>query len=80
MTKRESRVINAFINCVRRREYTLEYAITLIEDNQRYGWLSEAAKEYFYEQFPDPDPVDPDPQPEGESDGVFVEENSETEE
>ena len=83
MTRRESRVINAFINCVRRREYTLEYAITLIEDNQRYGWLSEEAKEYFYDAFPDPDPVDPDPQPEGEEDGVYeepVEDNSETEE
>lgn len=84
MTKRESRVINAFINCVRRREYTLEYAITLIEDNQRYGWLSEDAKEYFYNSFPEPDPVDPDPQPEGEEEGMFVEEpneeNSETEE
>lgn len=80
MTKRESRVINAFINCVRRREYTLEYAITLIEDNQRYGWLSEDAKEYFYDSFPEPDPVDPDPQPEGEAEGVFVEDAAEAEE
>lgn len=80
MTKRESRVINAFINCVRRREYTLEYAITLIEDNQRYGWLSEDAKEYFYNSFPEPDEVDPAPQPEGESEGVFVEDATETEE
>lgn len=80
MTKRESRVINAFINCVRRREYTLEYAITLIEDNQRYGWLSEEANEYFYDSFPEPDPVDPDPQPGGEAEGVFVEDATETEE
>lgn len=80
MTKRESRVINAFINCVRRREYTLEYAITLIEDNQRYGWLSEDAKEYFYDSFPEPAEVDPDPQPEGEAEGVFVEDAAETEE
>lgn len=70
MTRRETRVINAFINCVRRREYTLEYAITLIEDNQRYGWLSEAAKEYFYDAFPEEEEEAPEdeeaPEEEGE--------------
>ena len=50
MTKREQRVINAFLNCIKHGEYTEDYAITLIEDNARYGWLSEAAKEYFYAQ------------------------------
>ena len=50
MTKRETRVINAFLNCIRHGEYTVDYAITLIEDNARYGWLSDAAKDYFYEQ------------------------------
>lgn len=50
MTKREQRVITAFLNCIRHGEYTEDYAITLIEDNQRYGWLSEAAKNYFYEE------------------------------
>lgn len=53
MTKREKRVITAFINCVRSGEYTLDYAILLLEDNQRYGWLSEAAKEAFYDAFPE---------------------------
>ena len=48
MTKRETRVINAFIACVKSGEFTEEYAILLIEDTQRYGWLSEAAKEVFY--------------------------------
>lgn len=48
MTKREQRVINAFIACVKSGEFTEEYAILLIEDTQRYGWLSEAAKEVFY--------------------------------
>ena len=51
MTKREKRVITAFINCVLHGEYTLDYAITLIEDNERYGWLSDAAKDAFYEAF-----------------------------
>ena len=49
MTKRETRVITAFINCVKSGEYTLDYAILLLEDNQRYGWLSDEAKEVFYE-------------------------------
>ena len=49
LTKRELRVINAFLNCIIRGEYTEDYAITLIEDNARYGWLSDAAKDYFYE-------------------------------
>lgn len=50
MTKRESRVINAFINCIKNGEFTVEYAIVLIEDQSKYGWLSDAAKDYFYEQ------------------------------
>lgn len=49
LTKREQRVIKAFINCVVNGEYTLDYATLLIEDQARYGWLSDAAKEVFYE-------------------------------
>lgn len=55
MTKRETRVINAFINCVRHGEYTVDYACLLIEDNTRYGWLSDAAKEVFYAAFEEPE-------------------------
>lgn len=51
MSKREKRVINAFINCVKHGEYTFDYACLLIEDTQRYGWLSDAAKEVFYVAF-----------------------------
>lgn len=58
MTKREQRVINAFINCVNHGEYTLDYAITLIEDSARYGWLSEAAKDAFYEAFEEPEEIE----------------------
>lgn len=69
MTKRETRVINAFINCVKTGEYTLDYAILLMEDNQRYGWLSEEAKEVFYEAvMPDEEPEpEPEPTPEPEA-------------
>lgn len=51
MTKREQRVIKAFINCVKRGEFTLDYAITLIEDTDKYGYLTDAAKETFYAEF-----------------------------
>lgn len=64
MTKREQRVINAFLNCIAHGEYTEDYAITLIEDNQRYGWLSETAKDYFYEEL---DKLHPDPEDEEEN-------------
>ena len=71
MTKRESRVINAFLNCIRSGEYTEDYAITLIEDQARYGWLSDEAKDYFYEELdkmhPEPEPSpEPEPEPEEE--------------
>ena len=52
MSKREQRVITAFLNCIRHGEYSEDYAITLIEDNQRYGWLSDTAKEFFYDNLP----------------------------
>lgn len=80
LTKRESRVIHAFINCVRRREYTLEYAITLIEDNQRYGWLSDAAKEYFYAAFEEEEEPTPEPEPEPEEEPIDDEPEAEGEE
>lgn len=53
MSKREERVVRAFINCVKSGEYTLDYAIILIEDNARYGWLSNEAKDVFYLEFDD---------------------------
>lgn len=55
MTKRETRVIKAFINCVKHGEYTFDYACLLIEDNTRYGWLSDSAKEEFYAAFEEPE-------------------------
>lgn len=61
MTKRETRVINAFLNCIRHGEYSEDYAITLIEDNARYGWLSETAKEYFYDALEPDEPEEEEP-------------------
>lgn len=63
MTKRENRVINAFINCIKSGEFSEDYAITLIEDNARYGWLSNAAKDLFYSEL---DKLHPAPEPEPE--------------
>lgn len=75
LTKRELRVINAFLNCIKSGEYSEDYAILLIEDESRYGWLSDAAKDYFYEELdklhpepeptPDPEPEEPEEEPEG---------------
>lgn len=65
MTKREERVINAFLNCIRHGEYSADYAITLIEDQRRYGWLTDAAKDYFYDHLPEEEAdVKPEPEPE----------------
>lgn len=50
LTKREQRVVKAFINCIKAGEFTDDYAITLIEDDARYGWMSNAAKEAFYDE------------------------------
>ena len=51
MSKRENRVINAFINCVNSGEITHDYAVILIEDSDKYGYLTVAAKEVFYSAF-----------------------------
>ena len=66
LTKRENRVINAFINCIKSGEYSEDYAITLIEDNARYGWMSNEAKEKFYELLDELHP-EPESEPEQES-------------
>ena len=48
---RATRVINAFINCVKSGQYSLDYAIVLIEDNQKYGYLTQEDKDVFYAEF-----------------------------
>jgi len=62
MTKREQRVITAFLNCIKHGEYTEDYAITLIEDNARYGWMSETAKNYFYDELDKLFPYEEEPE------------------
>ena len=51
MSIREKIVINAFINCVKSGQRTVDYAITLFEDNERYGYLTDEAKNIFYLEF-----------------------------
>ena len=51
MSKRELRVIYAFVNCVKAGQYSFDYAVTLIENNEKYGYLTEEAKEIFYSEF-----------------------------
>lgn len=67
MTAREKRVVKAFQLCVEKGEYTPEYAILLLEDNARYGWLSERAKDAFYEWLDEWESrQEPEPEPEEE--------------
>lgn len=51
MNKRQERVIRAFVNCVKNGQYSFDYAVTLIENNEKYGYLTEEAKEIFYSEF-----------------------------
>ncbi len=60
MSKREKRVINAFINCVEKGEYSYDYACLLIEDTQKYGYLTDEAKEIFYAEFENDEETDVD--------------------
>lgn len=48
MKKRAERIINAFIKCVIDGEFSFSYAVTLIEDDSKYGFLSDEDKEAFY--------------------------------
>ncbi len=50
MKKREKRVIDGFVTCIKAGEFTLAYADVLIADQSKYGWLSEQALEYYEEQ------------------------------
>ena len=50
MKKRETRVIDAFVNCIKHGEFSVDYADVLIADQSKYGWLSEAALDYYEEQ------------------------------
>ena len=55
MSKKEQRVINAFINCVKSGEFSYDYAVTLINNTEAYGYLTDEAKEVFYKAFETPE-------------------------
>lgn len=75
---RAERVVKAFIGCVQAGIYTREYAVTLIEDNGRYGFLTEADKQEFYtacpaqatEELPGGSTAEPTQTPAEETDGT----------
>lgn len=50
LKKKEKRVVDAFVNCIKHGEFSIDYADVLIADQSKYGWLSEAALEYYEEQ------------------------------
>lgn len=49
LSRREERFLKAFESCIEHGEYTADYAVTLLEDDRRYGWMSAEAKEAFYD-------------------------------
>ena len=67
MSKKEQRVINAFINCVKSGEYSYDYAVTLINNTEAYGYLTEEAKEVFYKAFEEPENVESEVIEDGET-------------
>jgi len=50
LRKKEKRVIDAFVNCIKHGEFSVDYADVLIADQSKYGWLSEQALDYYEEQ------------------------------
>ena len=50
MTKRMKRVVDAFVNCIKHGEFSVDYADVLISDQSKYGWLTDAALDYYEEQ------------------------------
>ena len=65
MTKREKRIILALVNCVRRGEFTIDYADLRAYDITAYH-LSESALEYYEEQTADLRPVEVEAETENE--------------
>ncbi len=50
LRKKDKRVVDAFVNCIKHGEFSVDYADVLIADQSKYGWLSEQALEYYEEQ------------------------------
>lgn len=50
LSRRMKRTVDAFVNCIKHGEFTIDYADVLISDQSKYGWLSEAALDYYEEQ------------------------------
>jgi hypothetical protein len=50
LKKREKRVVDAFINCIIHGEFDVYYADLRIYDKASYGWMSDAAFDYYEEQ------------------------------
>ena len=50
LKKREKRVVDAFINCIIHGEFDVYYTDLRIYDKASYGWMSDAAFDYYEEQ------------------------------
>ena len=65
MTKREKRIVDALVNCVRRGEFTIDYADLRAYDITAYH-LSDNALEYYEEQTEQFRPVEVEAETENE--------------
>ena len=65
MTKREKRIVDALVNCVRRGEFTIDYADLRAYDITAYH-LSGSAVDYYEEQTAQFRPVEVEPAEETE--------------
>lgn len=50
LPRRMKRLIDAFVNCIKHGEFSIDYADVLISDQSKYGWLNDAALDYYEEQ------------------------------
>jgi len=53
MTDREKRVVSAFIKAYKDRDWTYSYIVLALEDDERFGWMSDAAKKEIYDNIQD---------------------------
>ena len=51
MKTRNERVVKAFINCVKVGKCSYDEAVTAMENEEWYGYLTDEAKEMFYNEF-----------------------------
>ena len=55
MTEREHMVVEAFLRAYRDGDWTYTYIVLALEDDERFGWMSDEAKQAVYKGIEDID-------------------------